>query len=246
MNSFRADLHIHSVLSPCGDLEMSPLNIVNEASGKGLGVIAVTDHNHTGHSRLVRQLGEEKDIFVVYGVEITTIEEVHCLAFFDNDEQIAGIQTFILDHLPVVENDADLLGEQVVVDREERILEVIGNSLYPGIQKSLMDVCDYVHQLGGLFVPAHVDRLRNGLYSQLGFMPEELEADAIEIFRKTETKEIIEEHPELSGFQLMKNSDAHFAGDIGRSQSRLIMKARNFTEFGLALRGRSGREVIAI
>jgi len=123
---------------------------------------------------------------------------------------------------------------------------VIGKSLYPGIQKSLMDVCEYVHQIGGLFVPAHVDRRMNGLYSQLGFFPEDLDADAVEIFRKTKRMEIIEAHPELGRFQVMKNSDAHFIGDIGRSQSRLIMEARNFTEFGLALRGRNGREVIAL
>ncbi|HNX58188.1 MAG TPA: PHP domain-containing protein, partial [Spirochaetota bacterium] len=41
----RADLHIHSCLSPCGSLDMSPSRIVERAVESGLDVIALTDHN---------------------------------------------------------------------------------------------------------------------------------------------------------------------------------------------------------
>jgi len=56
MKTYRADLHIHSVLSPCGDLDMSPVNIVEEASRKGLDIIGITDHNTTRHTGLVKRL----------------------------------------------------------------------------------------------------------------------------------------------------------------------------------------------
>lgn len=39
------DLHIHSCLSPCGDQDMTPKNIVNMALLKELELIALTDHN---------------------------------------------------------------------------------------------------------------------------------------------------------------------------------------------------------
>ena len=39
------DFHIHSALSPCGDADMTPNNIVGMASIKGLDAIAVSDHN---------------------------------------------------------------------------------------------------------------------------------------------------------------------------------------------------------
>ena len=39
------DLHIHSTLSPCASLEMSPAAIVRRARELALDVIAVTDHN---------------------------------------------------------------------------------------------------------------------------------------------------------------------------------------------------------
>jgi 3',5'-nucleoside bisphosphate phosphatase len=82
MKTFRADLHIHTVLSPCGDLDMSPGNIVSEAVNKGLDIIGITDHNTTRHCNLIKRMAEEKGIFVMQGAEITTKEEVHCLAFF--------------------------------------------------------------------------------------------------------------------------------------------------------------------
>ena len=39
------DLHIHSCLSPCGDDEMTPWNLVGMAKVLGLDAIALTDHN---------------------------------------------------------------------------------------------------------------------------------------------------------------------------------------------------------
>ena len=43
MSGFFYDLHLHSCLSPCGDMDMTPNNIVNMAKLLGLDVIALTD-----------------------------------------------------------------------------------------------------------------------------------------------------------------------------------------------------------
>jgi PHP family Zn ribbon phosphoesterase len=244
MNSYRADLHIHSVLSPCGDLEMSPVNIVRRAADKGLDIIAVTDHNHTGHARLTREIGAEIGIWVVYGAEVTTREEVHCLTFFDTDEQLGRFQDYIDTHLPSIPNDTSLLGYQLLVDRDERILREISNSLYPGLKAGIGEIAEYVRSLGGLFVPAHVDRKMNGIYTQLGFLPDDLKPDAIEIFRNTGRESARRDHPELKEYQLLKNSDAHFIADIGRCSSTLFMQALSFGEFRMALRGEMERGVL--
>lgn len=244
MPVYRADLHIHSVLSPCGDLEMSPARIVEAAVRKGLDIIAVTDHNHTGHSRLTREIGREQNVFVIYGVEVTTSEEVHCLSFFDTEEQLEDFQEYIDLHLPSVKNDIGLFGHQVIVDRKEQILEEIQHSLYPGIRQQITAVAETVHRLGGLFVPAHVDRRMNGIYNQLGFFPEDLDADAVEIFRNANRKDVLQTHPELKGYQLLKSSDAHFVEDIGRCTSLLEMEDLSFAEFEKALKGLEGRRVV--
>lgn len=244
MRNYRADLHIHSVLSPCGDLEMSPVGIIEAAVRNGLEMIAVTDHNHTGHCRLTREIGKEQNVFVVYGVEVTTSEEVHCLSFFDTDDQLLEFQKYIDLHLPEMKNDTDLFGHQVIVDREEQIVEEIRNSLYPGLQQDITDVADAVHQLGGLFVPAHVDRRMNGIYNQLGFFPADLEADAVEIFRNTSREDAVRTYPELQRYQLLKSSDAHFMEDIGRCTSLLEMEICSFQELEKALKGCEGRRVV--
>ncbi|MBQ7294379.1 MAG: PHP domain-containing protein, partial [Clostridia bacterium] len=45
MSSYRCDLHIHSCLSPCGDDDMTPGNIVGMSLLNGLQIVALTDHN---------------------------------------------------------------------------------------------------------------------------------------------------------------------------------------------------------
>jgi PHP family Zn ribbon phosphoesterase len=243
MNSYCADLHIHSVLSPCGDLEMSPSRIVENAVQKGLEIIAITDHNHTGHAKLVRRLGSEKGIWVVLGVELNTREEVHCLTFFDTDIQLDAFQAELDRNLPRIPNNKDLFGSQVVVDEKEQVISEVEYSLYPGLNWGISEAARVVHELGGLFIPAHINRTMNGLYSQLGFLPEDLRIDAVEIARNSKLEDLLGEHPELLEYQLYKSSDAHYLEDIGRCTSQLHMKERNFIELGLALRGEQGRKV---
>jgi len=243
MKNYRSDLHIHSVLSPCGDLEMSPSNIVKKAAMEGLDVIAITDHNHTGHAKLARRLGEKVGIWVVYGVELTTREEVHCLAFFDTDEQLDHLQEEVDRVQPKMKNDTRLLGYQVIVDEDEQILSEISHSLYPGLNMNILDTERMVHALGGLFIPAHVDRRLNGLYAQLGIFPEGLKPDAVEISWRTNRLSELERHPELASHTLIQTSDAHFIQDLGRASCELRMESRNFMELSLALHGKEGREV---
>jgi PHP family Zn ribbon phosphoesterase len=246
MNTYLADLHIHTVLSPCGDLEMSPGNIVQKAAEKGLDIIAVTDHNHCGHARLTRELGAGLGIWVVYGAEINTREEVHCLTFFDTDEQLSTFQKELERSYVKIPNDPSVFGQQLIVDEQEQIVEEISHSLYPGLTWSIGEAADLVHRLGGLFVPAHVDRPMNGLFAQLGFFPQNLEADAVEIWRHTSTEAALYTYPELKGYTLIQNSDAHFTEDIGRAGNRYAMRDRNFRELRMALRGEAGRSVFKL
>ncbi len=243
MNTYTADLHIHSVLSPCGDLEMSPGRIVEKAVQKGLDIIAVTDHNHTGHARLVRKIGANRGIWVIYGVEVNTREEVHCLTFFDTDDQLDRFQQKLDETLPRIPNDTDLFGIQLIVDQNEHIVSEVNHSLYPGLNLGISEVANVVHELGGYFIPAHINRSMNGLYSQLGFLPEELEIDAVEIARNSDPEDLLVEHPELAAYQLLKSSDAHYVEDIGRRSSKMHMMEHSFEELGLALRGLNGRKV---
>ena len=127
LSPFKADLHIHTVLSPCGDLEMSPTAIVDRALERGLDMIAISDHNTTRQVKVTQRVGKQKGLFVLGGVEVTSQEEAHCLCFFENDEQLDQMQEFLDTHLPPIPNDEDRFGYQLIVDENE---EIVGEEEY--------------------------------------------------------------------------------------------------------------------
>jgi len=243
MFEYKADLHIHTVLSPCGDLDMSPVNVVNTAAEKGLDIIGITDHNTTRHCELVKELGREKGIFVLTGTEVNSKEEIHSLAFFEKAEQLAEFQVYMDTWLPPVKNDPERFGYQVQVNRYDEIIYEEENSLFSAVDRSIDEIERKVHELDGIFIPAHVDRPRNSVYSQLGFFPDDLHVDAIEISWATKPSEYLKNHHELDGFRIVRSSDAHYPEDIARASSVFMLRNRSFCEIRMALEGKAGRQV---
>lgn len=244
MKSFRTDLHIHTVLSPCGDLEMSPVNIVSLAIRHGLDIIGITDHNSTKQCQAVWKLGQKVGLTVVPGCEITSREEVHSLALFENFEELAAFQEYLDRHLTMIQNNADIFGYQVVVDENEAILEEIDHYLGTSLDVSLEEVEQKVHELRGIFIPAHIDRPRNSLFSQLGFIPSELKVDALQISKQAEEKAVREKYRIKPEVTLVKFSDAHYPGDLGKTYTSFEMENPTFKELRKALLGEDGRRVI--
>lgn len=244
MNFFRADLHIHTVLSPCGDLEMSPGNIVSAAALQGLDIIGVTDHNTTRHCGLITKLAKEKGIFVMQGAEVTTKEEVHCLAFFENTDALNRFQEFLDRNLPDIKNDPSIFGEQVQVDENENIIYEEKKLLINAISRSIEETEAFVHLLDGIFIPAHIDKSKNSIYSQLGFLPADLKADALEISKKVNADEFKKDHPEISGFPLVQNSDSHYPEDIGSIFTVFYLNEPSFSEIRMALEGEYERKIV--
>ena len=244
MRTYRADLHIHSVLSPCGDLDMSPRNIVSMAKVRGLEIIAITDHNSTLHGPLVRKLAQPHGIYVLFGAEVTTREEAHCLCLFDTEEQRLAFQAFIESNLSSIPNNIDKFGHQVVVNENDEIIQEIENLLISALRVGVNELEQEVHRLGGLFIPAHVDRPMYSLTSQLGFIPTDLKFDALEIFRTTKPEEFNLKHKYLPKSTLVKNSDAHYTMQIGTSFTDYQLNEPTFNELALAIKSIDGRGVI--
>jgi PHP family Zn ribbon phosphoesterase len=244
MRYFRADLHIHTILSPCGDLEMSPANIIKQAKKKGLDIIGIADHNSTRQAELVREMGEENGMLVLMGAEVNTKEEVHCLMFFDSIENLREFQKYLDAHLSNMKNDPVKFGDQVVIDRDENIVYVEDRTLFQSVNQSIEDVEKRCHELNGLFILAHVDRQKNSIYSQLGFIPDDLNIDAIEISKASDPQMFIQKHNELERFTILRSSDAHYLNDIGIKSSDFYIKVKSFEEIRMALKGIEGRKVI--
>ena len=243
MRTYRADLHIHTILSPCGDLSMSPANIVSEALRKKLDIIGITDHNSTRQSHLVSRLGSQHGLFVLRGAEVTTREEVHCLAFFDGTRELEEFQSYLDDNIPSFSNDPLIFGDQVVVNEKEEIVYTEDKLLINATKISIEELEAYIHGLGGLFIPAHVDRMKNSIYSQLGFLPDNLNADALEISRRSTPESFSRIHPEINSYPLLTDSDAHYPEQIGVVYNCFEMEKLSFDEVKMAIAGTDGRKI---
>lgn len=238
---FRADLHTHTVLSPCGDLEMSPINIVLKAKERSIDILGITDHNSTLHAPLIKQLAAKEGIMVLMGAEVTTREEVHCLCFFENEDLLSEFQQFLDLNLPKIPNDLHRFGYQVVVNEKEEIVKEIEHLLISGLDRGINDVEKRVHELGGLFIPAHINKLQNSVISQLGFLPLDLKVDALEISIHTTKEEFLKKNKYLKGYNFIQSSDAHYIDSIGNICTRFYMEEANFSEIKKALKGIEGR-----
>jgi len=235
MQIFRADIHIHTVLSPCGSLEMSPVNIVKKAKEKKLDILGITDHNSTRHCFVTREIAESAGIYLMMGVEITTREEIHCLAFFEKDDQLLEFQSYLDEHLPDIPNDPERFGHQVVVDAEENILMQESRLLISALDSGLEETESVVHRLNGLFIPAHIDKSRFSIISQLGFIPADIRADGFEVSQyATETlvQQMLVNH---TGKSVLRNSDAHQLDQIGTCFTGFELEEISFNNIRQAL-----------
>lgn len=211
----RADLHIHTVLSPCAEVEMIPPLIVERALQAGLDLIAITDHNASANAGAVIEAARETGLKVLPGMELQTREEVHLLCLFDALEPLAEWQAQVTAALPDLRNRPESLGEQFVVDaagdfvrREERLLLVSADI-------GLEDAIARVEGLGGFAVPAHIDRPANGLIALLGFVPQKLASGTFEISPRIPAEEASRRFGLPATATVIRSSDAHWLDAIG-------------------------------
>ena len=237
MKHFKADLHIHTCLSPCGDLEMSPGSIVQTAREKGLDIIAVTDHNSTRNVRPCLEIGKEFSLFVIPGCEVNTQEEVHCFCYFPDLKALDRFQQYLDEKIPDIKNNPELFGYQVAVDKDNVIVYEEKRSLYTGIRDDIEGVQQKVHSLGGVFVPAHIDRMKNGIYGQLGFIPFDLSYDALEVSKRTDPEVFLRQHPELVAKKILRSSDAHFLSHIASVYTDFYLERPDWESFKKAFYG---------
>lgn len=240
---FIADLHIHTCLSPCADLSMTPRDIVEKAASLGINIIAVCDHNSAENVSVTRDLGREKGIYVVAGIEINSSEEVHLLGLFRDLDDAFKMQSVIYDNLQPGENDEDAFGMQVVVNEVNEVLGFNKRLLIGATSMSVNSVVDLIHGFNGLAVASHIDRDGYGIIARLGFIPPDLQLDALEISSRTKPDEARTKFRSYRYLPWISSSDAHCLDDIGRRTTSLFMNHSTFEELRLALRGEGGRKV---
>jgi predicted metal-dependent phosphoesterase TrpH len=241
LKTMKADLHIHTCLSPCADLRMSPKAIAEQAKIKEIDILGICDHNSAENVPALIKAAQKYEISVLPGLEITSQEEVHILALFDHPEPAFELQNLIYDNLHG-ENDDEAFGMQVVVNEEGEVLHFNKKLLIGASTLTINEVVEAIHSFDGLAIAAHIDREGFSLVGQLGFIPPDLNLDALE-YSSHSSREKIEEkfHPVLP---LTCSSDAHFIEDIGSGTTSFSILEATTQEIKKAFLNQEGRKII--
>jgi 3',5'-nucleoside bisphosphate phosphatase len=240
LNLFRAELHVHTLLSPCAEIEMIPPLIVQEALDRGIDLIAITDHNSSQNVAAVQKAAAGTGLAVLAGMELQTREEVHSLCLFDTLEQALAFEQWVKRGLPEIANRPDFFGEQFVVDETGDFIRREDQLLLVSTSYSIDEAYRQVEDLEGLFIPAHVNRTMFGLIPVLGIVPTSIPLEALEISRHLNPSEARRKYPQLGSYPLVQNGDAHRLDEfLGVNQFNI--ETRSISEMRLALQNTRGR-----
>lgn len=220
------DLHIHSCLSPCGDDDMTPANIVGMAALKELDLIAVTDHNSCKNCPAVLTLAEAYGLTALPGMELTTSEEVHVVCLFADLQDALAFDEYVYRHLIPFPNNEKIFGKQQIMDVDENVIGTIPNLLINATDISFDDVYELVQTYNGIMIPAHIDKNANSLLANLGFIPPDSRFTCAEIKDMRKFHELKRQHPYLDNCHIISNSDAHFLEHINEPNYTLAVKSR--------------------
>ena len=241
MRRFKGDLHIHTCLSPCADLDMSPRAVVEKSVEKGLDLIAICDHNSAENVAASIRSGIKRGLLVLPGMEITSREEVHVLAVFGREQAAVSMQETVYDNLDGA-NRPEIFGDQVVANEFDEVEGFNEHMLIGATRLGIREVIGEIHRLHGIAIASHVDRESFSILGQLGFIPPDMPLDGLEISDPSRVDGLIHNFPGLDRFSFVTSSDAHFPTDIGKRYTTFFLEAPEFTEIRMALHGISGRK----
>jgi len=219
---------------------MSPRRIVEEAVKRGLNIIALTDHNAYENSFYAGKIAREYGLYPLYGIEVQTTEEVHVLGIFETYEDLEKFGCEVYEKLPEVPNNPDYFGDQVVVNEEDEILRFEQKLLLNSVSMSLEEVIWGIKERGGLAFLSHVNADHFSVTSQLGFIPENLPIDGVEVTYNVDSN-AFKEIPGILNYPVITSSDSHYPEEIGRGYVIFYIEKPSLEEIKKALQKLEGR-----
>ena len=219
------DLHLHSCLSPCGDMDMTPNNLVNMAKLLGLDLIALTDHNTSLNCEAAMKVGDAVGVLVIPGMELTTAEDIHAVCLFPTLEKALAFSAYVDENRIKVKNKARIYGRQVIMNEDDEEIGEIEHLLIPASFIGISEAYAKVKEFGGVCYPAHIDRDSLSILSVLG------EIDPFCGFKTAELADIAKldalkaQHPILNDMHIVTCSDAHYLENMKDAQNMLELPA---------------------
>lgn len=222
---------------------MHPQALVEKALERQLDIIAISDHNASANVPHAMAVAAGKKLQIIPAMEITTREEVHVLALMESLSSLGELQILIDEHL-FGKNDEVRFGVQAIVNELGEVEGLNDQLLIGATDLPIEEIIDAVHRLGGLAVPAHIDRESFSVLSQLGFIDKHSRYDALEISRLTDMRRGREKYGDLAPYPFLTSSDAHFLKDIGAVSTRILLGEPTFAELKMALLKQKGRRIL--
>ena len=229
------DLHMHSCLSPCGDDDMTPANLVGMAAVKGLDVIALTDHNSCRNCPAAMYHGANYGVTVIPGMELTTEEEVHVVCLFPSLDSALAFDGIVSRRLMPVPNREGIFGKQQIMNERDEVIGTAPNLLINATDISFDEAFSLAASCGGIAYPAHVDKTSTSLLSNLGFVPPESTFTCAEFHDFKNLHRIRREHPYFENCRVICCSDAHYLEDIHEPEYQIYAVSREIPDILAAL-----------
>ncbi|SEF45111.1 hypothetical protein SAMN05660865_00254 [Caloramator fervidus] len=231
------DFHIHSGLSPCSDDDMTPNNIVNMAKIKDLNVIAVTDHNTCKNVEACIKVGKREGILVIPGMELQTKEETHVICLFNNLDSAILFDEYVYSKLPDIRNKPDIFGNQIIYNEYDEVIGIEEKLLLNSVDLTIDEVFYRVRELGGILIPAHVDKDSYSVIANLGFIPDYLDIKTVEYTNLKRLNKLIDDKILKNNYIFIKNSDAHSLGQISEKENYIDIEVLTMEEIIRFLKG---------
>jgi hypothetical protein len=221
---------------------MTPRAVVERAMTVGLDMIAICDHNSAENLPAFIKAGTKAGLAVLPGMEVTSREEIHLLALLNRPEDGFILQEWVYQHLPG-RNDEKVFGPQVRVNENSEPIGHNDKMLIGATLLSFEEILCFVETLKGVAIASHIDRQAFSLIGQLGFIPEGVSLDGLEISSRTSLEEARKQFRSYQHLAFVRSSDAHFLEEIGKASTQFLLEERTSREIKMALHSREGRGI---
>lgn len=206
-------------------------------------MIGVTDHNSAENVEATIRAAQGKGIKVLCGMEIGSAEEAHVIALFDTVAAALELQSKVYEHLTPGENKDGVFGEQIITNEFDEVEGYNKRLLIGATTMTLSEIVNQIHMFGGITIASHIDRESFSIIGQLGFIPPDLELDAVEISSHAQKDEILHQFPDVARFPIITASDAHFLDDIGMATTNFLVEEPIIEEIRMAFCQKEGRKL---
>jgi hypothetical protein len=201
---------------------MTPNEVLKKVISLGIDAFSITDHNSGFNCAAFDSACEGRGVLFIPGIELQSAEEIHLLGYFPDVKTLKDFDAAIVEPglMQGMKNDPQRFGNQIKLNRSGGVLGEDDSMLSMPLNLSVEKLVEEVHNFNGIAVAAHIDRGFSVL-SQLGFIPQQLKLDAVEIRNLSKIQDVQSKHLKASNISIISSSDTHHLDLMSKPSMKL-------------------------